>query len=74
MNQHALDELMKAALFISLEPPLRYIGKGLRFRCVYCHTEFDAFYQDARDESIHAEDCPWRILKESLANLDNEGY
>lgn len=42
------------------------------FGCMFCSFMGDA--DQIADESLHAEDCVWRLLKETIANLTNLGY
>ena len=38
--------------------------------CHFCGVTTD----DIEDECLHDHTCLWRLLKESVANVDNEGY
>jgi hypothetical protein len=41
--------------------------------CSLCGEQFvSSDYID--DERLHADNCPWRLAKEYIANLYNEGY
>jgi len=72
MNKKALAQVLRYAGELA-EHPLLYYDDDRFVVCWQCSARFvdDA---DADDENQHEEDCPWRLLQEGLANLDNEGY
>ena len=74
-NPDAIQELIKAAKSLATYPPVAYDHGRDQSYCVNCGTSIAvASRGDLLDESIHTEDCSWRLLKEAVANLDNEGY
>ena len=72
MNKSALIGLILASRSIAVRPRSRIYDD--KVNCVFCHALADFGSGDLQDENNHDENCPWRLLKEALANLDNEGY
>ena len=72
MNTKALAQVLEYIKQLAEHPPLCYDDGG-HLVCWQCMAEFvdDA---DADDENQHDDRCPWRLMKEGLANLDNEGW
>jgi len=74
-NPSALSELIQAATRIVRYPPMAYDHGQDRSYCVSCGTSCPVSDRETlSDESVHTDDCAWRLLKEAVANLDNEGY
>jgi len=71
LNPDALKELIKAANRIARYPFLRYEPIKEQHYCLMCGSRGS---KGSADESKHADNCMWRLLREALANLDNDGY
>jgi len=73
-NVPALLMVVKYADRMTKEPicEATLMTDGYKFHCLCC--SFRGSAEDIADECLHDHDCTWRLLKESVANVDNEGY
>ena len=79
MNEKALAQVLKYGMELAKSPPT-YYGHNYSgvagFRPVTCWQCYADFEDDgsASDETLHDENCSWRLFKEGIANLDNLEY
>jgi len=74
-NPSALRELIEVATMLTKYAPIAYDHGRDQSYCVSCGTSCRVGARNTlSDESLHAGYCPWRLLKEAIANLDNKGY
>lgn len=73
MNEKALRIVLQYAGKKAKRPPISFAPLVGWPYCEECGARF-VDVADADDENQHEDDCLWRLLKEALANLDNEGY
>ena len=72
MNPNDPIEIIRA--FVDKGPYWYWSGPSL-FECqALCCETVTPDDVDMEDEGNHDDDCPWRLAREYLANLENPGY
>ncbi len=75
------DAITLLKKLVAQGPPWYWEHNDMIIFCAYCDAQFpydmEGEYdntEEVDDENQHKDDCPWRLAKEYIGNLDNQGY